>query len=130
MPRVTSECRPAGAECNTIAAIIMDSWIKLVALFLLVFTLYDVSVPETCLDEGLAFAASSTQVQASHQDGDRGGCQFEEDCLACAHILPTTCSPLPRWSRLPNPIHSCPPNAEFLLFHITLLVRNFLLLLN
>ena len=68
----------------------MDRWIKLVALFLLVFTLYDVSLPETCLDEGLAIAASSTQVQASHQDGDQGSCQFEEDCLACAHIIPGT----------------------------------------
>jgi len=68
----------------------MDRWIKLVALFLLVFTLYDVSVPETCLVEGLAIAAISTQVQATHQDGNRGSCQFEEDCLACAHILPGT----------------------------------------
>jgi len=68
----------------------MDRWIKLVALFLLVFTLYDVSVPETCLDEGLAIAASSNQLQANHQDSDRPSCQFEEDCLACAHVLPGT----------------------------------------
>jgi hypothetical protein len=63
---------------------------KLVALFLLVFTLGDVSLPETCLEEGLGIAARGTQVQTSHQDGGRGGCQFEEDCLACAHILPGT----------------------------------------
>jgi hypothetical protein len=68
----------------------MDRWIKLVALFLLVFTVYDVSVPETCLEQELAIAAKSTQVQASHEDGDRGSCQFEEDCLACAHVLPGT----------------------------------------
>jgi hypothetical protein len=70
----------------------MDRWIKLVALFLLGFTLYDVSVPENCLVEGLAIAASSTQVQAGHQDPNRGsgGCQFEEDCMACAHFLPRT----------------------------------------
>lgn len=71
----------------------MDRWIKLAALLLLVFTLYDVSVPENCLVEGLAIAASGTQVQARHQDdGDRGSgsCQFEEDCMACAHVLPGT----------------------------------------
>lgn len=68
----------------------MDRWIKVVALFLLVFTLYDVSVPENCLVEGLAIAASSAQVQASHQDDNRSSCQFEEDCLACAQILPGT----------------------------------------
>ena len=69
----------------------IDRWIKLVALSLLVFTLYDVSVPENCLIEGPAIAASSTQVQASHQDENRdsGSCQFEEDCLACAHVLPS-----------------------------------------
>jgi hypothetical protein len=68
----------------------MDRWIKLIAFLLLLFTLYDVSVPETCLDEGLAIAASRTQVQAGHQDDNRGSgsCQFEEDCMACAHILP------------------------------------------
>jgi len=70
----------------------MDHWIKLVALSLLVFTLYDVSVPENCLAEGLAIAASSTQVQASHQNENQGSgsCQFEEDCMACAHVLPST----------------------------------------
>jgi hypothetical protein len=70
----------------------MDRWIKLIAFLLLLFTLYDVSVPETCLDEGLAIAASSTQVQAGHQNNNRGSgsCQFEEDCMACAHILPST----------------------------------------
>jgi len=70
----------------------MDHWIKLVALSLLVFTLYDVSVPENCLAEGLAIAASSTQVQASHQNENQGSgsCQFEEDCMACAHVLPGT----------------------------------------
>jgi hypothetical protein len=30
---------------------------------------------------------------------------------------------------LPNPIYSCPPKAELLLFRITLLARNSLLLL-
>ena len=68
----------------------MDRWIRFVALFLLVFTLYDISVPENCLVEGLPVAASSTQVQASHEDGNRGSCQFEEDCMACAHVLPGT----------------------------------------
>jgi hypothetical protein len=70
----------------------MDRWIKFVALFLLVFTLYDVSVPENCLIEGLAIVASSTRIQASHQDDNRGSgsCQFEEDCMACAHVLPGT----------------------------------------
>jgi len=67
----------------------MDRWIRFVALFLLVFTLYDISVPENCLVEGLPVAASSTQVQASHEDGTRGSCQFEEDCMACAHALPS-----------------------------------------
>ena len=70
----------------------MDRWIKFVAFFLLVFTLYDVSVPENCLTEELAIAPSSTEVQARHQDDDRGSgsCQFEEDCMACAHVLPGT----------------------------------------
>jgi len=68
----------------------MDRWIRFVALFLLVFTLYDVSVPENCLIEGLAIAPSGTQMQASHEDGNRGSCQFEEDCMACAHVLPST----------------------------------------
>lgn len=68
----------------------MDRWIKLVGLALLIFTLYDVSVPENCLIEGLAMASGGTQVQASHQDENRGSCQFEEDCLACAHVLPGT----------------------------------------
>jgi hypothetical protein len=70
----------------------MDRWIKFVALSLLVFTLYDVSVPENCFIEGLAIAGSSSRVQASHQDENRssGSCQFEEDCTACAHVLPGT----------------------------------------
>jgi hypothetical protein len=89
-PMVTFECRPAGARWTTISETIMNRWIKLVALLLLMFTMYDVSVPETCLAEGLAIAASSTQVQPSHQDGGRSSCQFEEDCMACAHILPGT----------------------------------------
>jgi len=67
----------------------MNRWIKFVALFLLVFTLYDVSLPENCVVEGLATATGSTQVQARHQDSDRGSCQFEEDCMACAHVLPS-----------------------------------------
>jgi hypothetical protein len=66
----------------------MARWTKLVAIFLLGFTLYDVSVAETCIDEALAIAGQTTQVQPSNQDDDRGTCQFEEDCLACAHILP------------------------------------------
>jgi hypothetical protein len=70
----------------------MDRRFKLVAHLLLLFTLYDVSVPESCLTEGLAIAASSTQVQAGHQEDNRGSssCPFEEDCVACAHILPST----------------------------------------
>jgi hypothetical protein len=70
----------------------MDRWVKFVALFLFVFTLYDVSVPENCLIEGLAIAAGSMHVQATHQDDNRGSgsCQFEEDCMACAHVLPGT----------------------------------------
>ena len=43
----------------------------------LVFTLYDVSIPENCVIEGLAMAGS-TQVEDTHQDDNRGSgsCQF------------------------------------------------------
>ena len=70
----------------------MERWVKFVALLVLAFALYDVSVPENCLVEGLAISTRTTQAQAAHQDENRGGgsCQFEEDCLACAHILPGT----------------------------------------
>jgi hypothetical protein len=70
----------------------MGRWVKFVALFLFVFTLYDVSLPENCLIEGLAITSSSTQARAAQQDENRGGggCQFEEDCMACAHVLPGT----------------------------------------
>jgi hypothetical protein len=67
----------------------MAGWIKLVALFLFVFTLYDVSVPENCL-EGVTSSTNTAQFRATHADGDRGSCQLEEDCLACAQILPGT----------------------------------------
>jgi hypothetical protein len=62
-------------------------WAKFAAMLLLGFTLYDVSVPETCIAEGLVIAGNSTHISA-HRDSDSGTCQFEEDCLACAHILP------------------------------------------
>jgi len=67
----------------------MARWIKVVALFLFAFALYDVSVPENCLD-GLTISTKTAQCRATHPDGDRGSCQFEEDCLACAHMLPGT----------------------------------------
>lgn len=66
----------------------MDRWIKLVGVFLLLFTVYDVSMPETCLDEGWPIAASSTQVQASHQDDNRPWeehfalVQWDESCVS------------------------------------------------
>ena len=82
--------RPDGARKLQLPKRTVNHWIKLVALFLLVFALGDVSLPETCLEDELGIAANGTRVQASHQNGGGSGCQFEEDCLACAHILPGT----------------------------------------
>src|SRR6185369_571061 len=50
---LTLECRPMEHSKLQLPETIMNRWIKLVAHLLLVFTLYDVSVPESCLTEGL-----------------------------------------------------------------------------
>jgi hypothetical protein len=78
---------PGVQSIEMVAKLSSRSWIRCAAIFLLGFTLYDVAVPETCIT-GLSVAGSSTVVQSAHQDGDSGTCQFEEDCLACAHVLP------------------------------------------
>jgi hypothetical protein len=67
----------------------MPHWIKLVALFLLVFTLFDVSTPEECVDDDAGGVPQTIQI-AAKQSGSGPCCAFEEDCMACAHILPST----------------------------------------
>ena len=66
----------------------MSGWIKVAALFMLAFLLFDVCSPERCDAVELMAARSTAQVQAQHQDGGGDGCQFEEDCFQCAHYAP------------------------------------------
>jgi hypothetical protein len=69
----------------------MPRWIKFVALFLLVFTVFDIATPEACADDVLAASQDAIQIHGNLTSPDRGSaCQFEEDCIACAHILPGT----------------------------------------
>jgi hypothetical protein len=69
----------------------MPRWIKFVALFLMVYALFDIATPEECADDALAASQSALQIHGNQTSPDRGStCQFEEDCIACAHILPGT----------------------------------------
>ena len=45
----------------------MERWVKFVALLVLAFTLYDVSVPENCLVEGLAISTRTRRLKAAHR---------------------------------------------------------------
>lgn len=66
----------------------MSVWIKVVALFLLVFALYDVCTPEPCEIRILSATQSGARFQQQHSSGDAESCQFEEDCFNCAHYAP------------------------------------------
>jgi hypothetical protein len=66
-----------------------SGWIKFVTAFLLVFAVFDVCTPESCATELPVTAQSGVSIQGNHEDRDTdSSCQFEEDCLACAHFLP------------------------------------------
>lgn len=63
---------------------------KFVALFLVAFAIFDVCTPEVCEDEVLPDQIA-TQISGKDTNPDSGAsCQFEEDCIACAHIIPAT----------------------------------------
>jgi hypothetical protein len=69
----------------------MPRWVKFVALFLLVFALFDVSTPEACADDLFEASRGAIQIHGNNTNPPGGdSCQFEEDCIACAHILPST----------------------------------------
>jgi hypothetical protein len=65
-----------------------SGWTRFVALFMVAFALFDVCAPKSCVAELAAASQSGAQVRANspEREGD-STCQFEEDCLACAHIL-------------------------------------------
>lgn len=79
----------AGTQFRMIENIHMHSgWPRFVALFMVTFALFDVCAAESCVAELATLSRSGVQVQANSQERDGDStCQFEEDCLACAHIL-------------------------------------------
>lgn len=70
----------------------VSRWVKFAAVFLLAFTLMDVTLPEVCADELPASTSSTLRFQSgsSSSDSGTGECAFEEDCIACANILPAS----------------------------------------
>ena len=68
---------------------LQSNWVKFLALFIVLFALFDFCTPESCDAQALPRAAGVLQAQSS-TDGAAGGetCQFEEDCFNCAHYSP------------------------------------------
>jgi hypothetical protein len=64
----------------------MPRWIKLVALFMLTFALFDVCSAESC-EVQLLPTQDSVRFQTLRSSGG-DCCQFEEDCFNCAHFAP------------------------------------------
>lgn len=66
----------------------MSAWVKVVALFLLAFALFDVCTPEPC-DAQLVPGPQSAQLKSELSNTGSGACSFEEDCFVCAHYAPS-----------------------------------------
>ncbi len=65
----------------------MPSLIKVVAMFLLLFALFDVCTPERCDAQEIS-GQTQTQFQVSGSSNSGNSCQFEEDCFNCAQYAP------------------------------------------
>jgi hypothetical protein len=65
----------------------MPRWTKFVALFMLMFALFDVCSTEPCAIQLLHPTQNFAKIH-THQTSGGDCCQFEEDCFNCAHFAP------------------------------------------
>lgn len=63
-------------------------WRKVVAVLAVLIAVVGVIVPDACADDAVAGTPTSATVSAPHSGDQPFGCQHEEDCFCCAHIMP------------------------------------------
>ena len=63
-------------------------WRKIVASLALVIVLLGIVVPDACADDAFNVAPPSTTVSIPHTGDQPFGCQHQEDCFCCAHLVP------------------------------------------
>ncbi len=65
-------------------------WRKTVVVLALLFVVVGAVVPDACADNLTTVASTSVTVARPHTSDQPFGCQHQEDCFCCAHIVPMT----------------------------------------
>lgn len=65
------------------------NWRKVVVVVSLMIVIIGALTPDACADDAVTLdMAASATISMSHTGDQPFGCQHEEDCFCCAHIVP------------------------------------------
>lgn len=66
-----------------------SDWRKVVVVISLMIVIVGALTPDACADDAVALDTSTSATISMPHTGDQPfGCQHEEDCFCCAHIVP------------------------------------------
>lgn len=65
-----------------------SNWRKVVVVISLMIVIVVALTPDACADDYAPFTSSSNTLCKPHTSERPFGCQHEEDCFCCAHIVP------------------------------------------